>query len=85
MDVVCRVVEVDGILETDASGETGQNTQAQEEDNRNFGVAIELNGPQERNRPSRFILVMGGDMVHATSTYSNAQNQSVKMLTAVSA
>lgn len=32
MDVVLRIVEVDGVLETNASRKTGQNTQAQEED-----------------------------------------------------
>lgn len=85
MNVVGGIVQVDGVLETDASRETGQNTQAQEEDDRDFRVAIELNGPKERDRSSSCMSVMSGDMVHVTSTYSNAQNQSVKMLTAVSA
>jgi len=82
--VVLRLGQVDRVLESDASRDTGKNTQTQQEGDRNLGISVELDVPEKREWTVRMISEDTMRYAHIAA-YSSAQNQSVMILTAVSA
>lgn len=53
VEVIIRVVEVDGILQSNACRQASQDSETQEEPNTNLRIRIKLQIPQQRDRCQR--------------------------------
>lgn len=53
-EVVIGVVQIDGVAQSNASGETGEDAETEEEADGDFGVGVELEVPEEWDRSAAY-------------------------------